>query len=67
MNLIALLANLALIKVIYVIFFLILVVVINVLLSRRKNKNEDESPNADIYITDHKVCCDSLDSITSKN
>jgi hypothetical protein len=67
MNLTTLLANFALIKIIYIIFFLVLVVVINVSLSRRKKNDVEDESNADIYISDSKVCRDSIDKITSKN
>jgi hypothetical protein len=67
MNLTTLLANFALIKIIYVVFFLLLVVVINVSLLRKKKKMVDETANADIYIVDSKVCCRAIDEIISKN
>ena len=67
MNLTTLLANFALIKIMYVIFFLVLVVVINVSLLRRQKENEDDNNKADNYITDSKVCCGPIDKITSKN
>jgi hypothetical protein len=67
MNLTTLLANFALIKITYVIFFLVLVVVINVSLLRKRKKIEDETGNADIYVADSKVCCRSIDEITPKN
>ena len=67
MNLTTLLANFALIKIMYVIFFLVLVVVINVSLLRRQKENEEDNNKADNYITDSKVCCGSIDKITSKN
>jgi len=67
MNLTTLLANFALIKIMYVIFFLVLVVVINVSLLRRQKKNEEDNNKADVYMSDAKVCCGSIDEITSKN
>ena len=67
MNLTTLLANFALIKIIYIIFFLVLVVVINLSLAKKQKKKEDEAPNADIYISDGKVCCCHTDKISSKN
>ena len=67
MNLTTLLANFALIKIMYVIFFLVLVVVINVSLLRGQKENEEDNNKPDIYITDSKVCCGSIDEITSKN
>jgi hypothetical protein len=67
MNLTTLLANFALIKITYVIFFLVLVVVINVSLLRKRKKIEDETGNPDIHVADSKVCCRSIDEITSKN
>ena len=66
MNLTTLLANFALIKIIYIIFFLVLVVVINVSFLRRQKKKE-EPVNTDIYITGRKVCCGSLNELTTKN
>ena len=67
MNLTTLLANFALIKVIYIIFFLVLVVVINVSFLKRQKKKEDAAADADIYITDAKACCGCIENITSKN
>ena len=67
MNLTTLLANFALIKIIYVIFFLVLVIVINVSLSRRQKKKEDEENNDDIYMSDTKGYSDRLNRITTKN
>lgn len=67
MNLTTLLANFALIKFIYIIFFLALVVVINVSFLRKQKRKDDAVAEADIYITDRKVCCGSIDKITSKN
>jgi hypothetical protein len=62
-----LLANFALIKIIYIVFFLVLVVVINVSFLRRQKKKEDIAGNADIYVSGTKVCCESIDNITTKN
>jgi hypothetical protein len=62
-----LLANFALIKIIYIVFFLVLVVVINVSFLRRQKKKEDTAGNADIYMSGTKVCCESIDKVTTKN
>lgn len=62
-----LLANFALIKIIYIVFFLVLVVVINVSFLRRQKKEEDTAGKADIYVSGTKVCCESIDKITTKN
>jgi hypothetical protein len=67
MNLTTLLANFALIKIIYIIFFLVVVVVINVSFLRRQKKKDDVPDNADIYLTDTKICCEAIDKITAKN
>ena len=67
MNLTTLLANFALIKIIYIIFFLALVVAINVSFLRRKKEKEDTAADADIYIIDAKACCRSIDEVTTKN
>ena len=67
MNLTTLLANFALIKIVYVIFFLVLVVVINVSLLWNRNKEEDDTTNADIYLSDSCVDCNTLEEINSKN
>jgi hypothetical protein len=57
MNLTTLLANFALIKIIYIVFFLVLVVVINLSLSKKQKKKEDKTADDDTYIADTKVCC----------
>ena len=67
MNLTTLLANFALIKVIYIVFFLVLVLVLNVSFLRRQKKKEDAAADADIYMSGTKVCCESIDKITTKN
>lgn len=67
MNLTTLLANFALIKIIYIIFFLVVVVVINVSFLRRQKKKEETESNMDIYVTGTKICCNSIDKITTKN
>jgi len=67
MNLTTLLANFALVKIIYIIFFLVLVVVINVSFLKRQKKKPELAGDIDVYITDTKVCCGSIDKITSKN
>jgi hypothetical protein len=67
MNLTTLLANFALIKIIYIVFFLVLVAVINLSLSKRQKKKEDKTVNTDIYITGKKVCCREVEEVSSKN
>ena len=62
------LINLALIKIIYIVFFLMLVVFINLfLLSFRQKKKEDNYNNHDIYINSNKSFRDCMERITSKN
>lgn len=67
MNLTTLLANFALVKIIYIIFFLVLVVVINVSFLKRQKRKPEAAGDADVYIADAKVCCGSIDKMTSKN
>jgi len=62
------LINLALIKIIYIVFFLVLVVFINLFcLAHKKKKKENNYNNLDIYISSKKAYHDCLERITSKN
>jgi len=62
------LINLALIKIIYIVFFLVLVVFINLFcLSFKEKKKENNYNNLDIYISSKKAYYDCLERITSKN
>ena len=62
------LINLALIKIIYIVFFLVLVVFINLFcLSFKEKKKENNYNNLDIYISSKKAFHDCMERITSKN
>ena len=62
------LINLALIKIIYIVFFLVLVVFIKLFcLSFKEKKKENNYNNLDIYSSSKKAYYDCLERITSKN